>query len=75
MFGRNKGESSQQMVWSGAHGGLMGGMEPRLAITFPWPIPAGTSHYPEACSLSINDKKLYTGLHTHIHTFLRAFLF
>lgn len=56
----------------------MGGMEPRLAITFPWPIPAGTSHYPEACSLSfsyINDKKLYTGLHTHIHTFLRAFLF
>lgn len=56
----------------------MGGMEPRLAITTPWPIPAGTSYYPEACSLSfldINDKKIYTGLHTHTHSFCKLFCF
>lgn len=54
----------------------MGGMESRLAITSPCPIPAGTSHYPEACSLSfsyINDKKLYTGLHTQTHIFASFF--
>lgn len=54
----------------------MEGMEPRLAITTPWPIPAGTSYYPEARSLSflyIKDKKIYTGLHTHIHTVFASF--
>lgn len=56
----------------------MGGMEPRLAIMPPWSIPAGTSHYPETRSLSfsyINDKKLYTGLHTHTHSFCELFCF
>lgn len=55
----------------------MGGMEPRLTITPPWPIPTGISHYPEARSLSfsyINDKKLYRGLHTYTQ-FCESFCF